>query len=223
MSKPTTAIFFNKYKVNEKGNCPVSLRVTFDRKRKYYPTVFEFTPDEWKRMQGERPRKDLKNNLIQLQVLEKRAIDIIRSMPVFTWEGFDKNFLNRKFLHTLRVALEDYATDLRKNDQIGTAVFYECAAGSLDQFWQGKLLSEITPAFLQSYEKWMLAKDNSITTVSIYTRCVRSVFNKAIEDGTIARELYPFGRHRYEIPTVSNTKRALPMNDIAKIFDYETE
>ena len=53
----------------------------------------------------------------------------------------------------------------------------------------------------------------------MYLRPLRSIFNEAIEEGIIKREkCYPFGRRRYCIPASKNTKKALDLDDIKKIY-----
>jgi integrase/recombinase XerD len=47
----------------------------------------------------------------------------------------------------------------------------------------------------------MLAQDYSKTTVGIYVRQLRTLFNEAIELCIIKREKYPFGRRKYQPPT----------------------
>ena len=81
---------------------------------------------------------------------------------------------------------------------------------------------DVNVDFLKSYEKWLLSKDKSITTVSIYIRSLRSILNIAIADGAINKELnYPFGKRKYQIPASRNIKKALTLDEIGKIFRYE--
>jgi integrase/recombinase XerD len=64
----------------------------------------------------------------------------------------------------------------------------------------------------------------SRTTIGIYLRPLRAIFNEAIEEGIIKREkYYPFGKRRYRIPTSKNTKKALDLTDIQKIYYYQCD
>ncbi len=69
----------------------------------------------------------------------------------------------------------------------------------------------------------MLQDGNSLTTVGIYIRPLRALFNQAIRDGIIAPESYPFGKGRYQIPAGRNVKKALSLNDIEKIFKHPVQ
>ncbi len=62
----------------------------------------------------------------------------------------------------------------------------------------------------------------SITTVGIYLRALRMIINIAIDNTAFRKEDYPFGKRRYVIPTGKNIKKALPIDQIKKIFDYPT-
>ena len=55
-------------------------------------------------------------------------------------------------------------------------------------------------------------------------RLPRTSFNEAIEDGIIKKEkCYPFGRRKYKITALKNTKKALELNDIKKIYYYKCD
>jgi len=220
----TTSLFINSHSPNSNGKCSVSVRVTFDRKKKYYPTGLTLTVADFEKTQGEKPRKEFKELALKLHSFEKKAVDIIKDLPVFTWKTFEKHYLtNRGAKDSISLAFEDYAKDLRKNGRIGTAVTYECAQRSLNKFSEGTKFADVAPDFLHKYEKWMLDNENSVTTVSMYLRSLRSLFNNAIADGMITKDLYPFGKRKYEIPTGNNVKKALTLNDIAAIYYHKPE
>ncbi|TDH24100.1 hypothetical protein EXU57_15905 [Segetibacter sp. 3557_3] len=87
----------------------------------------------------------------------------------------------------------------------------------------GAKYADITPEVLRKYERWMLDNGSSITTVGIYLRAVRAIFNSAIVEGLLTQELYPFGKKKYEIPTANNVKKALTLKDIALIYYHKPE
>lgn len=61
--------------------------------------------------------------------------------------------------------------------------------------------------------------NRSRTTVSMYLRALRTVFNTAITDKEIDAEVYPFGKNKYQPPTVRNVKKALSQNHLKQLFD----
>lgn len=221
-SAATTAIFIDQYHPRANGTCAVSIRITHDRKKKYYPTPFALTPDDYKKVMGEKPREPYKGIRLKLNDLEQKAARVIAELPLFTWAAFEKAYLqNRAAKDALDTAFQDYADELRAAGRIGTAVSYECAKKSLAAYSPNARFADVTPQFLHNYEKWMAKEGNSITTVGIYLRSLRTIFNNAIAEGLLSKDLYPFGKRRYEIPTGKNVKKALTIDDISKIFYHQ--
>lgn len=82
----------------------------------------------------------------------------------------------------------------------------------------------LTPALLKLYEQWMTTDQKlTLTTVGIYLRHARAVYNDAINAGVVSRDAYPFGKRRYVIPAGRNLKKALSKEDVLKIINYQPE
>lgn len=222
--KAKAAIILDTRRIKKDKTYPVKLRVTYERKQQYYPIDFNLTETAFERtMFGQRQTADEKQLKRTMQAIEDKAADIINKLPLFDWNKFENLFFtNRAAKDTLNAAFDDYAKALRAEGRIGTAVTYECAQNSLNKYKPGAKFAEITPTFLHSYEKRMVANGCSITTVGIYLRSLRTLFSAAVADGLLTKDAYPFGKKRYEIPTGHNVKKALTLNDIAAIYSYPT-
>jgi integrase/recombinase XerD len=221
-SFPTTAIYFNKWVPNKEGKCPLSLRITYDRKKRYYSTEYALTPEEFDKVIAPKPKGVFKEIAVALQAEENKAIEIIRLLPMFTFEAFEKKFISNMSANgTLKNAYAVKIKGLKENSRLGTVVTYECAIASLEKFQPGATFAHVTQNYLDKYEAWMAAKGNSKTTVSIYVRTLRSIFNDAIAEGTASKDLYPFGKRKYEVPSGRNIKKALSLEEIALIFNYK--
>jgi site-specific recombinase XerD len=79
---------------------------------------------------------------------------------------------------------------------------------------------DITPVFLNKYEQSMIKEGNSLTTIGIYLRSLRAIYNLAIEKGIVKSVFYPFGKRKYQIPKGANTKKAITHADVQKIANY---
>jgi hypothetical protein len=111
-----------------------------------------------------------------------------------------------------------------REGRISTGMYYHCSYVSLKKFRRNAQFKEITVSFLYEYENWLTSQDISKTTIGMYLRPLRTIFNEAIEDGFIKREkCYPFGRRKYKIPASKNTKKALDLKDIEKIYYYKCD
>ena len=67
----------------------------------------------------------------------------------------------------------------------------------------------------------MISKGKSVTTISIYVRHLRTIFNQAIDDDVIERKHYPFGKNKYQPKAPRNIKKALTVAQIKNIIEYQ--
>jgi integrase len=220
----SASIVPDKRRVKDDGSFPLKLRITFKGKREYYATGHDATMEDWEAIRKNEARGALKKialTLSEIQINAQKCCDTIRE---FSFSKFESAFFPKAPAEkTLKSAFEKYVTDLRLNEQVGTASSCECACISLHKFKPRLKLEDITPEFLRSYEHWFIKEGKSITTVGIYLRALRSVINAAIADGDMPAEGYPFGKRKYIIPSGKNIKKALTLGDIAKIYNYPAQ
>ena len=89
---------------------------------------------------------------------------------------------------------------------------------SLLKFKKYLKISQVTVDLLKAYEKYMIAEGKSITTVGIYLRSLRRIFNLAIENEVIDASKYPF--KKYSIPAPQKISRTLKKEEIKQIINY---
>jgi integrase/recombinase XerD len=229
MKKAITSLFLNKYKPQLDGACPLSIRVSYQRVVRYYPTGQAMKPKAFDRIKAREDkgqvtlRSDLPETKIyriaskQLETAKKIIDNKLES--VFTFGLFEQlYFSNSDTTDSLSNSFDQYINELKEEGRIGTAVSYQCAQKSLETFKKGMKLADITDRKLKEYEAWMIKQGNSRTTVGFYLRSLRTIFNRSNLD----RALYPFGKgkNKYSIPTGENKKKALTLTEIAQIFNY---
>lgn len=221
----TTCIIIDTRRKRNDCLYPIKLRVTFNRYSKYYSLNYALTEDEFEKVNGKAPRSNLKLIKRALLAEENRAQDIINKNLNFSFESFDSDFLHeKKVVNNIYELIEYKVKDLVANDRFKTAWVYESLMSSLKKFKKRRHLpfSLIDKRFLNEYEKWMLANKKSITTVGIYLRNLRAVFNDAIDKKIIGQDKYPFGKNKYQIPTGNNVKKALSKMELLKIANYKS-
>jgi integrase/recombinase XerD len=223
MKKATVTSFIDRYHPQKDGNCKVSIRVTHQRKKKYYATNICLKADDYDRIIAAKRRNDGDRNIYnRIQSFVTKAVEAVDCLPLFTFDKFEEIYLNnREAIDSISSGFDKYIKELRNENRVGTAVSYEVAKRSLESFKKGLKYADITPSLLRSYETWMLEHNKSITTVGIYLRSLRSIFNRA----NIDKSLYPFGqgKGKYNIPTGKNIKKALTKSEIEQIFNYTIE
>jgi integrase/recombinase XerD len=181
------------------------------------------TPKEWEQTYSKAPKGVFKTLRAYLSAIDAQAEKIIQSIDNITFKTFVETFTNKiKSENDLLTDLLEAHKQLTDQGRISTATAYKCAYQSIKQFHEMELPYEnITVEWLASYEKWMLGNGNKATTVGIYLRNVRALYNARIKDGKIDTKLYPFKKGSYQIPTGSNVKKALTIDQIRLLAAYE--
>jgi len=146
-------------------------------------------------------------------------------------EKFDYSPFNKKFpilteptpeTGTIAFTYRSYIKTMILEQRIGSAVSYHCSYISLIRFRGNARFTDITVSFLNQYELWAKERGLSRSTISIYIRALRAIFNIADAEGIIKKEkCYPFGHRKYRIPMTRNIKKALKLNHIEQIYYYE--
>jgi integrase/recombinase XerD len=205
------------------GKQPIKLRIIHNRKPKYYALGFSLFEDEFNRMNAGQVRGELYELKIKLQIIEAKAIAILAGLEPFSISKFEEKFFRpRSDLNNAIQYLNNEVERAKKEGRISSKIMAECSLNSFKTFSRKSQLSfnDITIEWLQAYENFMIRKGNSTSTVGMYLRGLRVVYNKAIGDGVVSQDQYPFGKGRYEIPIGRNIKKALENADIKKILEY---
>ena len=215
-----TSIILDKRSMTKEKKYPVKLRIIYDRSSRYYGTKFSLTEDEFETITTKNPRGDLKDIKLELTLIENKAKKIIENLPEFSFDLFKYNFgIKPKDLRNVYYYYDLKINDLEKSDRIGSANFYRHSMNSIKTFSKKPThieFKELTPKKLTDYEEWMLKEGNSVTTVGMYLRSLRAIFNQARKESIITNEQYPFGVGKYKIPVSKNIKKALTLDQIGK-------
>ncbi len=224
------SIYLDTRRAKKDGTYPVKLRVFSNnpRKQKLFNTKFSFTEKDFNAIwESKKVRKEYRQVRLSLQALENSANKIADSLTEFSMEAFERKILSKKPGDVDVVSYyEQIIEQFKTNGQISTANSYRLSLNSLFDYHKKERLrfQEVTPQWLQGYKKHMVDdKDRSITTVSIYLRALRAVFNKALNDGFINTEIYPFGRRKFEIPNPKSVKKALTKDQLRTLYDAKPQ
>ncbi|MEO8860283.1 MAG: site-specific integrase [Ginsengibacter sp.] len=220
----TVTIVPDKRRIKHDVTYPLKLRVTYKGERKYYATGYHASLNDYSLIMENKVRGELRKTNFALREIQINAQKCCDGLEPFSFLKFETSFFPKRVTVTdLQSAFDSYIKELEVNEQIGTASSCSCACVSLHKYKAGLKFEHITPEFLRSYERWFVGQGKSITTVGIYLRALRAVINLSIKQGLLPLEDYPFGKRKYIIPTGRNIKKALTIEEIAKIYNYVTE
>lgn len=224
--KVSTSIYFDLRRSKSKEKYPVKLRITFNRKTKYYPTKYSLSKDEYEKVIAEKPRGKYKEIKFELSTIEKDAIGIIEKLPYFSFEAFEKKQTAKNYdSNNLYSYMDQKIDELIRVDSHRTAEVYTCAKNSIYKFHTKPVLSiiDVTQEFLKKYEIWMQRNDKSITTTSMYLRCLRHVCNRSMEENQYDPAIYPFRKKNYIIPQPRNIKKSLSHEELKQLYEFPVE
>ncbi len=226
------SIYLDTRRQKANGKFPVKLRIftAHPRIQKLYNTKFEFSIKEFQSIwETEKPRFEHKEIRNQIRAIELNADKVAKDIQPFSFDQFERKFLrNNGAGNDVIFQFVQYIDKLKANENIGTYLNYETALKSIKNYIKsvkGKeptkiAFSEITPDWLQKYENYMINDlKRSRTTVSMYTRNLRTIYNISIREKEIPAEIYPFGKNKYQPPAVRNVKKAFSKVDLNQLFN----
>ena len=221
----TTSIILEERTPKSDGTCPIKIRVTYRRAQRYYKTGFSLTKEDFLKAFRGNPKKELKTIKISLDAMEQKAVNIIDNLKPFSFYEFKEHYFGEKKLtgNDAFQYLDNRAAQLVSEKRIKSSECCISAKASLLKFYGKPVLpfEKITQSFLQEYEESMLGMSRSSTTIGIYLRELRAVIKKAIAEKKMQLSNYPFGEHKYQIPTGKNIKKALSTEKLVKVFEYK--
>ena len=230
------SIFQDTRRSKKNGLYPVKLRVyaTNIKKVKLYPLNIDLSEKDFEKIWESKTKVRGKNEdiRIELRTIENRAHNESKKISFFNFEDFERKMFRKStdgdnvFYHFDK----EIKRNLKRN-KINTADSYKCALKSLIDFMSSKkgLVGDrfpfgiITPNWLEDYEEYMLEKGRSVTTIAIYLRNLRVIFNHAIDDGDINRDMYPFGQKKFQISEAGKVKKALNQQQLSLFFNAKTK
>lgn len=205
----------------------VYYQIIHNRKVRQLSTDYHVFPAEWdegRSMVVAPPRSDRKSFI--LSVCERIRWDVERLTKIgrrldanglaYTTDDLIDEFNRYAHEYSLFNFMEGVIAGLKQNGRIRTSETYKSALNSFRKFRNDEdiMLDSITSRIMQDFEAWHRRRGVTSNTISFYTRILRAVYNRAVEDDII-EDRFPF-RHVYT-GVDKTVKRALPLAVIKKI------
>lgn len=234
------------------GRYPVLLCISDRGKRAYFSTgfstvekEFEVTKEEGRFIHGkgirsfsiDRKEEDgsikrytNKEANDKLADLESRARKILRKYneDQISWgfEMFRSDFFNAPKRESFYSFAEYVEKRYRDNGQYSTADTFKYTLVSMKKFdpsIASKTLVDISPRYLEDYERYCKKEGALPATISIRMRVLKRIFNIAIAEKAIKSEQYPFssgkddGKYKMPQTKLTKTNQYLPLESLKKI------
>lgn len=223
-----------KGKKYSNGECPIMLRITYNRKSKYislgYTCLLSQWGDEVCRFKRSFEGYQSKNQV--LRELESRAGQIIEGFikqnKPFTFQLFEDEFLNKSKETTVSDFIHSLILEMEEKGKVSNRDVYKQTKGLLENFNKRKhlMFADINYKFLKGFEIYLFSRGCTGGGVHFYMRTLRAIVNEAIRRGYLPQELYPFSRqfnkNGYSIAHLKSEAkpRSLSIIDIEKVKKF---
>jgi site-specific recombinase XerD len=220
-------ILLYKSKVLKDGRHPIVIQVIHNRKVKKVSTNHNAFESEWD-FEKNRPRKNHPNYKRLANYLNK--IETEANDELIRHEEKDKDFDLDKFIAIIKNEdfeisfyeyVQNHINELLKAQKIGNAENYKTMLNVIKSFtnYNDFSIKQIDYKWLKNLETSHYNKGNSTNGLSVYLRALRAILNKAINEGILERDKYPF--NQYKIKQQKTKKRAISRDNIVKIRTLE--
>jgi integrase len=221
---PSIKIVLRKDKILSNGLHPVCLRVTFNRKPKYYVLKSEngtisSTPYKWNSEIGRFNRNRELNQKIELYELEARNVLNEMKNKEFSFQAFEQRYFKQHSDTKVIPFINTVIEKLKSENRYGTAQVYKDTRNRITEYNAKAGFEDINLKFLQKFERYLIDKGNSTNSISIYMRTLRAAYNKASAEEVFTSYEFPFKKFR--IKSGNAAKRSLTKDDILKFINYD--
>lgn len=211
---------------------PINLRVTKDRKSKFFSTIFKALENEWDEKSGRFNKNNsnyIQNNRL-LGKFEDRALKVLAELEMekeqYNLDDFEQRFRidSNPADENVFNFWEEIISEMVVAERTGNARANRDTLGSLKLFNSSSTklnFRDLTPEFLYKYEVFLRSRGGTDGGIGVRMRAVRAIYNMAIERKIAKADAYPFATYKISKLKGKGLKRALSIEDVRKIVDVD--
>lgn len=215
----TIKIVQKKDKVNKKGLCPVVIRITDNRKVRYYSTGITIPPSAW----------DEHNQTIRIDSEYfhlQRNIDAARQKAASALADKEQVVVSpvRTSTPTVKVSFLKEMEVLSAKGKVGTGIKYRYCLQLLDKAGLSDVkINRIDRDYLNSFDAFLIQRGNNNNSRATKFSVLRAVYNKARLEGIRMPDIDPFDAFKPGRLWKATRKRALNKLDVVRIMNLNIE
>lgn len=216
------------------GMYPIIFRLSHHRKTIAISTGFAVPPEYWneKNREVKKTYSGVSSVARLNNLLTKKKTELRDGINELEGNGRLEELSITDLKYTLtkqiqKISFFDFTqqliNEMEEANRFGNAKAYRCALGALKNFNKKESLrfEEMTYTYLKRFETAHLKKGNSLNGLSMYMRTFRAIYNKAIHQGIVPADSYPF--RKYKIKSEPTAKRAISKEKIKRILDLKLD
>jgi len=202
------------------------------------------TEDSIEKITCNSPRGKYKDMRVEYDRIIKKVEKLIDDISTFSFHQFEQKYFHEvtewdnvfaAMIHQIKL--------LKDEERFSYAMSFESTMRAMKEFHQDKkydfncrkkvvtrydtylsgkplLFVDITPAWLKKFDRYLSNQKKKKSTIGIYCRNIRSLFNVAIKEHKVKAE-YPF--HKYKPKTATKRKIAMSAEEVSQIANYHTD
>lgn len=210
-------------KPNAQGKYPLAIRITKNRRSTFKFIGHYIAIEDWDALnsivKNTHPNADELNNLLTSKLSEVR--NGLIALQIINKDCSARQIKNEIYKPTSKLTFFDYANEhlefLVADGKINRHSVDRAWVTFILKYSKSKSLTfqEIDQRFLTRMKAYLKTNQNlSETTVMNIMVLVRLLFNRAIKDKVIDKELYPFGNGRFKVKFPKTIKIGLNKNEV---------
>lgn len=229
-ARATVAVILYKSKTLKNGEHPLMVRVTQNRRAKYYSLGISCDPKYWN-FEKQEPRKNHPDKDVLNAIIAQKKESYLNQ--ILSYKQKAKNFtpdvlINKVEKTTTPLSVLQYFDNhiekLERAKRVGYADIFRNTKNDVAKFLKGKEITfdQIDENWLCAFESFLRERDLLNTSLSVKFRTLRTLYKDAIKNGQASKEDNPFSAYKIsERFNTSTRKRAIKREDIKAIEALE--
>ncbi len=220
-------LFLFKHKKLKDGSHPIVIQVIKDGSRKLINLGFSARPNQWDDEENVPTSKHPYYKSLILHIKEKRSqavqtlVDLEHERRPYTIEELVEKIKGSDQSYSFYDFTEKLIGNLIKTGNLGNARVYENTLNVFKKFMDEKSIDfkALNYKKIKEFEEYLYSKERKVNTVSVHLRTLRAIYNRAIKEKIVRKELYPFDE--IKISKEVTQKLAITKENIEKIRDLD--
>ena len=160
------------------------------------------------------------NNILDI---EKHILSLENQNKLFSLDQLKKKVKGSQSPFTFFQYAEKYKEDILSRGKINVGKSEQSRINGFREFLKRDVeFFEVDVAMLKNLKTHLQSKGNSDKTINNYFIMIRTIFNRAIADGLVGREYYPFGgRDKIQLKSVEGKKIGLEASELNLIRKHK--
>ena len=216
-------------KENSKGENPIVIRITKDRKTSYIYTGKYVMEEQWdkaeQRVKKNHPNNKRLNNFLlkKLSEINDEFLKLETDNKVHSAKGFNKQLKINETRSSFFAVAKEHLEYLEKTGKITRLKAERSRVNHFKTFLVNDIaFKDITEDLLKRFQAHLRGdkrlKERSVVNNMIV---IRTLFNKAIRDGIVDQRYYPFGKGKIQLKFPESIKIGLTSEEVTLIENLE--